>query len=76
MADLAKESIMTMRWVMDRMLAYFDSGHHWIPRDGLSLIVLSDMSYKLESSGSHHLLNFICGLIHAYIFVSTDETLV
>lgn len=70
MADLAKESIMTMRRVMDRMLAYFDSGHHWVPRDGLSSIVLSDMSYKLESSGNQQLIlaSVIRHLDHKNIF--------
>lgn len=50
MAELAKEST-TMRHVLDPMLVYFDSGHHWVPRQGLAMIVLSDMSYLLESAG-------------------------
>lgn len=55
MAELAKEST-TMRHVLDPMLVYFDSGHHWVPRQGLAMIVLSDMSYLLESAGHHQLV--------------------
>lgn len=40
-----------MRHVLDPMLVYFDSGHHWAPRQGLAMIILSDMSYLLESEG-------------------------
>ncbi|XP_056168593.1 protein SEMI-ROLLED LEAF 2 isoform X2 [Syzygium oleosum] len=70
MADLAKESITAMRRVMDPMLAYFDSGHHWVPRDGLSSLVLSDMSYKLETSGNQQLIlaSVIRHLDHKNIF--------
>lgn len=50
MAELAKEST-TMHQVLDPMLLYFDSGRHWAPRQGLAMIVLSDMSYFLESAG-------------------------
>lgn len=55
MAELAKEST-TMRHVLDPMLVYFDSGNHWVPRQGLAMIVLSDMSYLLESAGHHQLV--------------------
>ncbi|KAJ6384639.1 hypothetical protein OIU78_027863 [Salix suchowensis] len=55
MAELAKESS-TMRHVLDPMLVYFDSGHHWAPRQGLAMIILSDMSYLLESAGHHQLV--------------------
>jgi hypothetical protein len=40
-----------MRSVMDTMFVYFDSGRHWIPRQGLAMMILSDMSYFMESSG-------------------------
>jgi hypothetical protein len=40
-----------MRSVMDPMFVYFDSGRHWIPRQGLAMMILSDMSYFMESSG-------------------------
>lgn len=50
MVELAKEST-TMRQVLDPMFVYFDSGRHWVPLQGLSITVLSDMCYLLESSG-------------------------
>ncbi|XP_050222959.1 protein SEMI-ROLLED LEAF 2 [Mercurialis annua] len=50
MAELAKEST-TVRQVLDPMFVYFDSGRHWVPQQGLSTAVLSDMCYLLESSG-------------------------
>ncbi|CAL1407681.1 unnamed protein product [Linum trigynum] len=50
MVDLAKESS-TMRCVLDPMFVYFDSAHHWAPHQGLALVVLSAMSYFLESEG-------------------------
>ncbi|XP_022965555.1 uncharacterized protein LOC111465423 [Cucurbita maxima] len=51
MLDLAKEST-TMRRVLDPMFIYFDSGRHWVPQQGLALMVLSDMLYFMESSGN------------------------
>ncbi|XP_065852598.1 protein SEMI-ROLLED LEAF 2 [Euphorbia lathyris] len=55
LAELAKEST-TMRQVLEPMLVYFDSGRHWVPRQGLSLAVLSDMCYLLETSGHQQLV--------------------
>ncbi|XP_008453385.2 protein SEMI-ROLLED LEAF 2 [Cucumis melo] len=55
MVDLAKEST-TMRRVLDPMLVYFDSGRHWVPQQGLALMVLSDILYFMESSGDQHLV--------------------
>lgn len=40
-----------MRRVLDPMFVYFDSGRHWVSRQGLALFVLSDMSYFMENSG-------------------------
>lgn len=57
MIELAKEST-TMRRVLDPMFVYFDSRHHWVPRQGLAMMVLSDMSYFLETSGI--LIFFLC----------------
>lgn len=51
MVELAKEST-TMRRVLDPMFVYFDTGRHWIPRQGLALVVLSDMLYFVESMGN------------------------
>lgn len=50
MVELAKEST-TMRRILDPMFVYFDSGGHWVPQQGLAMLVLSDMSYFMESSG-------------------------
>lgn len=50
MVELAKEST-TMRRVVDPMFMYFDSRRHWSPRQGLAMILLSDMSYLMETSG-------------------------
>lgn len=50
MVELAKEST-TMRRILDPMFVYFDIGRHWVPRQGLALVVLSDMSYLMESPG-------------------------
>lgn len=50
MVELAKEST-TMRRVVDPIFTYFDSGRHWVPRQGLAVIVLSDMSYFVDNSG-------------------------
>nr|GLL37390.1 protein EFR3 homolog B [Ipomoea trifida] len=55
MADLAKEST-TMRRVLDPMFIHFDNNKHWVPRHGLAFVVLSDMSYFVESSGNHQLI--------------------
>ncbi|XP_021645864.2 protein SEMI-ROLLED LEAF 2 isoform X2 [Hevea brasiliensis] len=55
MVELAKEST-TMRQVLDPMFVYFDSGRHWAPLQGLSVTVLSDMCYLLESSGHQQLV--------------------
>lgn len=51
MVDLAKETT-TMRRVLDPMFTYFDSRQQWIPRQGLAMIVLSDMAYLMENSGT------------------------
>ncbi|TQD69407.1 hypothetical protein C1H46_045060 [Malus baccata] len=45
-----------MRRVLDPMFVYFDSGHHWVPRQGLAMLVLSDMSYFMEASGNQQLI--------------------
>eukprot|EP00257_Ricinus_communis_P013037 XP_015570391.1 uncharacterized protein LOC8269823 [Ricinus communis] len=55
MAELAKEST-TVRQVLDPMFVYFDSGRHWVPRQGLSIAVLSDMCHLLETSGHQQLV--------------------
>ncbi|WCJ43055.1 Protein SEMI-ROLLED LEAF 2 [Euphorbia peplus] len=55
MAELAKEST-TMRQVLEPMLVYFDSGRHWVPRQGLSIAVLSDLCYLLGTSGHQQLV--------------------
>ncbi|KAF8394670.1 hypothetical protein HHK36_020886 [Tetracentron sinense] len=51
MAELAKESS-TMRRVLDPMFIYFDTGRHWVPSQGLAMVVLSDMSYLMVNSGN------------------------
>ncbi|XP_058084129.1 protein SEMI-ROLLED LEAF 2 [Magnolia sinica] len=51
MVELAKEST-TMRRVLDPIFICFDKGRHWTPRQGLAMLVLSDMSYLAESSGN------------------------
>ncbi|KAK9147050.1 hypothetical protein Sjap_006953 [Stephania japonica] len=53
--ELAKEST-TMCQVLDPMFNYFDIGRHWVPRQGLALAVLSDMSYFAENSGKEQLI--------------------
>ncbi|XP_050381062.1 protein SEMI-ROLLED LEAF 2 [Argentina anserina] len=55
MIELAKEST-TMRRVLDPMFVYFDSRHHWVPRQGLAMLILSDMSYFLEASGNQQMI--------------------
>lgn len=46
--ELAKEST-TMRRVLDPMFVYFDTRKHWVPQQGLALVVISDMTYFVES---------------------------
>ncbi|KAF2938899.1 protein SEMI-ROLLED LEAF 2-like isoform X1 [Oryza sativa Japonica Group] len=55
LAELAKEST-TMRRILDPMLSYFDKKKQWAPRQGLALLVLSDMSYLEKSSGNEQLI--------------------
>ncbi|PON57610.1 Coatomer beta subunit [Trema orientale] len=55
MVELSKEST-TMRRVLDPVFVYFDSGRHWVSREGLALLVLSDMSYFMENSGNQQLI--------------------
>nr|XP_023894081.1 uncharacterized protein LOC112006003 [Quercus suber] len=55
MAELAKESS-TMRRVLDPMFGYFDSGRHWVPQQGLAIMVLSDVLYFMDSSGNQQLI--------------------
>ncbi|XP_077218010.1 protein SEMI-ROLLED LEAF 2 isoform X2 [Tasmannia lanceolata] len=55
MVELAKEST-TLRSVLDPMFIYFDTGKHWAPRQGLALLVLSNMSYLVEASGNEQLI--------------------
>ncbi|XP_041018680.1 protein SEMI-ROLLED LEAF 2-like [Juglans microcarpa x Juglans regia] len=55
MVELAKEST-TMRRILDPIFTYFDSGRHWVPRQGLAVIVLSDMSYFVDSTGNKQLI--------------------
>ncbi|OVA16780.1 hypothetical protein BVC80_1543g235 [Macleaya cordata] len=55
MVELAKEST-TMRRVLEPMFIYFDTGRHWVPRNGLAMAVLSDMTYFVENSGNEHLI--------------------
>ncbi|KAI5658556.1 hypothetical protein M9H77_27349 [Catharanthus roseus] len=55
MVELAREST-TVRQVLDPMFVYFDKGRHWVSPNGLAVVVLSDMSYFMESSGSQQLV--------------------
>uniref|UniRef100_A0A0D9WE28 Uncharacterized protein n=1 Tax=Leersia perrieri TaxID=77586 RepID=A0A0D9WE28_9ORYZ len=55
LAELAQEST-TMRRILDPMLSYFDKKKQWAPRQGLALLVLSDMSYLEKSSGNEQLI--------------------
>ncbi|KAL5565906.1 hypothetical protein UlMin_029070 [Ulmus minor] len=55
MVELSKEST-TMRRVLDPMFIYFDSGRHWASQQGLAMLVLSDMSFFMESSGNQQLI--------------------
>ncbi|KAL7003167.1 hypothetical protein U1Q18_004325, partial [Sarracenia purpurea var. burkii] len=55
MIELAKEST-TMRRVLDPMFIYFDTKRHWVPRNGLAIMVLSDMCYFVENPGDQQLI--------------------
>ncbi|KAJ0253150.1 hypothetical protein HA466_0122270 [Hirschfeldia incana] len=55
MVDLAKEST-TLRRVLDPMFSYFNSRRQWTPPNGLAMIVLSDATYMMETSGSQQLV--------------------
>ncbi|MBA0687449.1 hypothetical protein Goari_014987 [Gossypium aridum] len=54
MVELAKEST-TLRQVLDPVFVYLDSRRHWVPQQGLAMVVLSDMLYW-EASGNHQLI--------------------
>ena len=70
MVELAKEST-TMRRVLDPMFVYFDTGSHWVPRQGLALVVLSDMSYFVESMGKYTLsFHLLSGSLYLISFAS------
>ncbi|RVW97824.1 Protein EFR3-like B [Vitis vinifera] len=70
MVELAKEST-TMRRVLDPMFVYFDTGRHWVPRQGLALVVLSDMSYFVESMGKYTLsFHLLSGSLYLISFAS------
>ncbi|XP_048637622.1 protein SEMI-ROLLED LEAF 2-like [Brassica napus] len=56
MVDLAKEST-TLRQILDHMLSYFTSRRQWTTPNGLAMIVLSDATYLMETSG-----NVLCPL--------------
>ncbi|CAA6654409.1 unnamed protein product [Spirodela intermedia] len=58
--EMAKGSS-TMRRILEPMLIYFDTRKHWIPDQGLSMLVLSDISYWVKGSGNE------LGLIAAVI---------
>ncbi|KAL5853875.1 hypothetical protein ACOSQ3_008993 [Xanthoceras sorbifolium] len=49
MVELAKEGTNLLRVVLDPMFMYFDSRRHWVPQQGLTFVVLSDMSYLTET---------------------------
>nr|DAD38267.1 TPA_asm: hypothetical protein HUJ06_008908 [Nelumbo nucifera] len=55
MVELAKEST-TMRRILDPMFYYFDTKRNWVPHQGLSMVVMSDMCYFAENSGSEQLI--------------------
>ncbi|CAI8603536.1 unnamed protein product [Vicia faba] len=61
LVELAKEST-TMRRVLDPMFVYFDSRQHWAPQDGFALMVLSSMTYFMESTGNHRFI--LASVIH------------
>lgn len=51
MVDLSKEST-TLRQILDPMFSYFTSRRQWTPPNGLAMIVLSDATYLMETSGN------------------------
>ncbi|XP_057856005.2 protein SEMI-ROLLED LEAF 2 [Cryptomeria japonica] len=55
MVRLAKETT-TVRYVLEPIFQYFDTGKHWSPEHGLAISVLRDMSYLMEGTGNDHLL--------------------
>nr|VDC68092.1 unnamed protein product [Brassica rapa] len=55
MVDLAKEST-TLRQILDPMLSYFTSRRQWTTPNGLAMIVLSDATYLMETSGTQQLV--------------------
>ncbi|KAM7274041.1 hypothetical protein ACFE04_028705 [Oxalis oulophora] len=55
MVELAKEGS-SIRQMLDPMFVYFDSRQQWMPRQGLALMLLSDISYLMESSGNQQLI--------------------
>ncbi|ESQ32200.1 hypothetical protein EUTSA_v10003593mg [Eutrema salsugineum] len=55
MVDLAKEST-TLRQILEPMFSYFNSRRQWTPPNGLAMIVLSDATYLMETSGSQQLV--------------------
>lgn len=65
MVELAREST-TVRQVLDPMFVYFDKGRHWVSPNGLAVVVLSDMSYFMESSGDSTFLPHFCSLGYNY----------
>ncbi|XVF31468.1 hypothetical protein REPUB_Repub16aG0148600 [Reevesia pubescens] len=60
MVELAKEST-TLRQVLDPMFVYLDSRQHWVPQQGLAMVVLSDMSYW-EVLGNQQLI--LAAVVH------------
>lgn len=61
-----------MRRVLDPMFVYFDSGHHWVPCQGLAMLVLSDMSYFMEASGILIFFALIFFLIRSSLHLILD----
>ncbi|KAF3783263.1 EFR3-like protein [Nymphaea thermarum] len=55
MVELAKETT-TMRRVLEPMFLYFDTRRHWLPKQGLAMLLLSDMCFLMESSGNDQLI--------------------
>ncbi|CAN6467929.1 unnamed protein product [Victoria cruziana] len=55
MVELAKETT-TMRRVLEPMFLYFDKRRHWLPKQGLAMLLLSDMCFLMESSGNDQLI--------------------
>lgn len=52
MAELASESTTSLRRVLDPMFTFFYSGGQWTPRQGFAYIVLSDVTYSLDTPGN------------------------